>query len=262
MNKWARDRKRIILSIVVLFVVGLIGLPAYLLFYRAPTCFDGKMNGDERGVDCGGSCQLLCRTESLPLIMKGDPRVLTLAPNTYQVVALVENSNNDAEIYQARYSLKLYQEGSALPVKVIEGETYVPRASKFAIFEGPFSLEEGVVPRRATLEWQEESIVWKKAAKEIPVLTVRGPTFSRLDTTPRLEATLRNSTLESVSNVDLIVLVSDASGNIFAASKTFVDSLRPGEESRILFTWPRPFAGEPVGNEIIIRIFPDRSFIR
>src|SRR5258706_15176144 len=101
MNSWSRNRKRIIFGILALGVVVLVGLPIYFLFYRAPTCSDLKMNGDETGVDCGGSCQLLCSTQSLPLLMKGDPRVLMVATSTYEVVALVENANNSAEIYQA-----------------------------------------------------------------------------------------------------------------------------------------------------------------
>src|SRR3970282_2599305 len=103
-----------------IFIV-LIGVPMFFLFYRAPTCFDARQNGDEAGVDCGGSCQLLCGAESLPLLTKGDPRVLTLATSTYQVVALIGNANATAEIYRARYALKLYSASSSIPVKVIEG---------------------------------------------------------------------------------------------------------------------------------------------
>ena len=262
MNKWARNRKRIILAIVSLFLIVVVGVPAFLLFYRAPTCFDGKMNGDEAGIDCGGSCQLLCSAESLPLLIDGDPRVLPLSPTTYQVVALVENSNNDAEIYRGGYTLKLYDGVSNIPVRVIEGSTYIPKGSRFAIFEGPFSVGEGTLPRKATLEWKEDTIVWKKNSKMVSKLNVTDKVFSRLDTTPRLEAKVFNPNLESVSNVDLVALISDANGNIFAASKTFVDILGPGEEAKIVFTWPRPFGEEPIGTEIITRVFPDRSFIR
>lgn len=262
MNKWSRNRKRIILGIVILFVVGLIGLPLFLIFYKAPTCFDGKMNGDERGIDCGGSCQLLCSAESLSLLTKGDPRVLTLAPNTYQVVAMIENANSDAEVYKAGYILRVYDAESSIPVRVIEGQTYVPKGATFALFEGPFKLEEDIIPRRAMLEWKEDTIIWKKTTAEVSKLTITNKSFSRLDSTPRLEATLNNTSLTSVSNIDLVATVFDAQGNIFAASKTFVDTLGPGGDTRIVFTWPRPFGQEPVGSNIVIRVFPDRSFIR
>ncbi|OGI92612.1 hypothetical protein A2933_00580 [Candidatus Nomurabacteria bacterium RIFCSPLOWO2_01_FULL_46_18] len=262
MNSWSRRRKRIILSILIFIVVVLIGVPMFLLFYRAPTCFDVRQNGDEAGVDCGGSCQLLCTSDSLPLILKGDPRVLTLATSTYQVVALVENSNSTAEIPRAGYIIKVYDASSAVPVKVFEGEVYVPRGDTSVVFDGPFVLEAGVVPVRATLGWKEPTIVWNQNSLSSPELRVVEPVFSRLETSPRLEATVENPTLGSVSNIDLTVLVSDTSGNIFAASRTFVDELRPGERNKVIFTWPRSFEQEPVGIEILIRVLPDRSYIR
>ena len=99
MNQWSRNRKKIIFAIIVFVLVVLIGAPLFFLFYRAPTCSDKKQNGDETGVDCGGSCQLLCTAESLPLILKGDPRVLAVKDNAFEIVALIENSNTNGEIY-------------------------------------------------------------------------------------------------------------------------------------------------------------------
>ncbi len=262
MNQWSRNRKRIIFLIVLFGLIILIGLPIFFLFYRAPTCFDNKLNGDERGVDCGGSCQLLCKAESLPIILKGDPRVLTVATSTYEVVALLENPNSTAEIYKAGYTFKIYDARSAIPVKVIEGETYVPKGDTFAIFEGPFNLEEGILPVRAVLEWDATSLVWQKDSRETPELRVFDITLSRLETNPRLDAVVENLSLENAANVDLTALISDREGNIIGASKTFIDTLPAGGQSSIVFTWPRPFLGEAIGIEIITRIFPDRTFIK
>lgn len=262
MNQWSRNRKRIILAILFFILVILVGLPAFLLFYEKPNCFDKKMNGDEAGVDCGGSCQLLCSSQSVPLILKGDPRVLTLATSTYQVVALVENSNNDAEIYKAGYTLKLYDSSNPIPVKTIEGVTFVPQGSEFAIFEGPINLESGIQPSKATLEWREDSLVWRKTVKAAPELTVRNTKITKEETSPTLEADIQNSSLEVATNIDLVALIADSQGNIFAASKTFIDALAPGGETKAIFTWPKPFGQEVVGIDIVVRIFPDRSFIR
>lgn len=262
MNQWSRTRKRIILGIVLFVVFVLIGVPLYLLMYRAPTCFDGERNGDETGVDCGGSCQLLCTAESLPLLSKGDPRVLTVADGVYEVVALVENPNADAEISRARYTLKLYDATSAIPVKIIEGETFVPKAATFAIFEGPFNLETGVVPARATLEWELNSLVWQKSDVQAPELLIKDRIVSRTDSSPRVSAVVENFSLKSVSNIDLIALVYDEEGNIFAASKTFIETLGGGAEALVVFTWPRPFTKNAAQVDIIARVFPDRSFLK
>jgi hypothetical protein len=263
MNEWSRKRKRIVLAIVALALFVLVGLPAFYLFYRAPSCSDGKQNGDEAGVDCGGSCQLLCKAESLPLILQGDPRILSVSTTTYQVIALVKNANSDAEVYKVGYTLKLYgASGGAIPIKVVEGETFVPKGAIFSIFEGPITTEESGMPTRAVLEWDLGSLIWQKEPRSYPQLEVREIKLSREDSAPRLEAIVENLSLENVANVDLTAVLSDANGNIFAASKTFIDALAAGSESPIVFTWPRPFGQEVAGTDIIIRIFPDRSFIK
>lgn len=262
MNRWSHRRKRIILALIFFVLIILIGLPIFFWLYRAPTCFDNKWNGSEAGVDCGGSCQLLCTTDSLPLILKGDPRVLKVRDSTFEVVALIENPNISGEIYEAKYTFKLYNVQSTIPIKVIEGRTYVPRGTTFALFEGPFPLEEGVTPARAILEWKKESLLWQRNITQMPELTVGDLSLSREDTNPRLDASIENHSLENISNIDLIALVSDKTGSVFAASKTFIDKLPIGGRTSVVFTWPEPFGEKALNIDVIIRILPDRSFIR
>src|SRR5688572_13082643 len=150
MNEWSAKRKRIVLTILIVFLIVLVGVPILFLSYRTPTCFDNKMNGGESGVDCGGSCELLCTPESLPLLTKGDPRVLEVAPGIYEVVVVLENPNVAAEVYRAGYTIRLYEAGNPAEIKLIEGETFIPKNSTFAIFLGPMELGDKV-PNRATL---------------------------------------------------------------------------------------------------------------
>lgn len=255
------------LAILFFVVVVLIGVPFFFLFYRAPSCTDGLMNGDEKGVDCGGSCQRLCAVESLPIVSQGDPRVLFVAGSattsrTYEVVALFDNPNQGASIDRARYTVTLYSAGSVVPMKTIEGSTYVPKGERFAVFVGPFALEEGQVPARAEFEWEPISLIWEKRTGVVPTLSIGEKSFSRLDSSPRLEVTVRNPSLDSVSNIDLTALLYDASGNIFAASRTFVEEIPATGETKAIFTWPRPFGRSAAVVEVIPRILPDRSYLR
>lgn len=262
MNDWARRRKRIILAIVLLAVFILVGVPLFFIFYRKPTCSDLKMNGDETGVDCGGSCQRLCSAESLPLILQGDPRVLVVASSTYEVVAIVNNPNQRAEAQGARYEIRIYDGTSAIAIKTIEGSTFIPKGATFAVFEGPFQLEAQVVPARATIEWKLDELSWKKNDAAEPEIDIVDVALTGATSTPRLEARVRNASLSAVSNLDFVALLSDSNGNLFAASKTFLDAIPAGESAPILFAWPRPFAEPASQIQIVKRIFPDRSFIR
>jgi hypothetical protein len=262
MNQWSRTRKRIVMLIVLFVVVVMIGVPMFFLFYRAPSCFDGVMNGDETGVDCGGSCQKLCTAESLPILSRGDSRVILVVPGAYEVVAIFENPNVSAEVSGARYTVKLFDASSTIPIKTIEGETFVPKGKSFAIFEGPFSFEAGITPSRAVFEWDKQTLDWKKNNSPLPAISISSRTLSRESSSPRLEAVVENASLDVVSNIELIALLSDAEGNIFAASKTFIDALPAGEESLVIFSWPLPFSKQAVEIEIVSTAYPDRSFLR
>ena len=50
MASWSEKRKFVYASIVISFVVVVIGIPIFLLLYKAPSCFDGKRNGGEKWV--------------------------------------------------------------------------------------------------------------------------------------------------------------------------------------------------------------------
>jgi hypothetical protein len=259
-NEWSLRRKRIIFALISSLVIIFLGIPSFLLFYKAPTCFDGKQNGDETGADCGGSCTLLCQSESLPLLLRGDPRVIQVGPGIYNIVALVDNPNINAETKRARYILKVYEANNFEPIRIIAGEVYIAKASSFVIFEGPidFGLKK---PIRATLEWDRESLVWQKQTQPENELVVKNQQLIREATSPRVDAFLVNNSLERVDNVELSVVVSEEGGNIMAASKTFVEEVPGGGLVPIVFTWPAAFeikeyeCGYPVDVALVI----DRS---
>lgn len=252
--------------LVTFALLILVGVPLFFLLYNPPNCLDGRRNGDETGVDCGGSCQLLCTAESLPLIIKGDPRVLEISPNTFSAVALVENPNQNGEVYKARYVMRIYDAITitplVIPLKIIEGETYIPSGTTFAIFEGPFVLGEGVVPTKATLEWKKESLVWERNKGNFGRVQISNSRLSGEDTSPRLDVVVENVSLESVSNIELTALISNEEGNIFAASKSYISTLSMGGSAPAIFTWPEPFTETAFDIDIVLRVFPDGSFLR
>lgn len=250
---------------MVLTLAVLVGVPGFFLFYQAPTCFDGKHNGGEIGVDCGGDCQLLCTTESFPLVTKGDPRILEIAPGIFEVVALVENPNPSGEVLRARYIMTLYTRSEENPLKFlrsIEGETFIPKGGTSALFIGPMDLGEEL-PIKAQLNWHEDSLIWRRNRSVTPNISAGNIILKGEDSLPRIDATVVNNSLERVEHIELVALVTDESGNIIAASRTYLESLEKGESVPVVYTWPGPFpASTSTAVEIISKILPDRSYIR
>jgi len=260
MNQWAINRKRVIWGIIIGAAVLAVGMPMYLLLNVTPTCFDNLQNSDETGVDCGGSCKLICNDQTLSLIMKGDPRVIWVSPNTYEIAVRVENPNIYAQVLIAPYTINIYGADSVVPLKVINAQTFIPKHSTFGIFQGPFNFGDAT-PVRATFVWGEAGFIWEKNIDLIPEFNIKNGVISNTEKNPRLEAEVSSPTLTPVYNIELVAFVSDASGNIIATSKTFVDVLNPGEIVQVVFSWPNPFMGQWATFEIIPRILPDKSYI-
>ncbi|MHB1330716.1 MAG: hypothetical protein ACYCY6_01985 [Minisyncoccota bacterium] len=261
MNPWASRRKSIIFFIFFLSLIVVIGIPGYFLFQSKPDCFNNKQDGNESGVDCGGSCTLLCTPETLPLIERGNARILKIATSTYVTTILIENPNVSGVVERAPYTFSVFKGAERDPMAQFEGETYIGRGGTFALFEGPFALEE-VSNYRAMFEWSED-LVWKKSEETTPVLSVDSINrTTSLDSLPRLEANIINDYDEDVFNIEVVALLSNSAGNTVAAGKTFVDVVRAHESVPVVFSWPTNFPEEPVSIRILPHVLPDKSYIR
>lgn len=91
-SQWVAKRKLFygIFSIVALVLV--IGVPLFFVLYKTPTCFDGKQNQNEKGIDCGGVCTRLCSSDiANPIVLW--QRSFVVTDGVYNAVAYVQNPN-------------------------------------------------------------------------------------------------------------------------------------------------------------------------
>ena len=257
MNSWSSKRKGLVTFIIFVFLVFVVGTPIYLHYHQKPTCFDRTMNGDETGIDCGGSCQLMCAPDVLPLLIKGTPRIIEESAKTYVIALQVQNPNTYGEVLHAGYTIKLFDATSSAPFKTLTGSTFVPKNTTFGIFVGPMFIPDET-PTRVTFVW-DAPLPFLRNTTTVPKVSVTNPLFAQT-AKPRLTATLMNSSNVSVSNIEAVAFVEDEQGNFIGASKTFVDVLAPGASSPLVFTWPQNFVGTSTAVEVITRVFPDASY--
>ncbi len=237
MLAWSTKRQLQYLSIIVGVVVIFFVIPFYVFIYEAPNCFDGRENGDEVGVDCGGSCRLLCPVDIIEPLMRWDPRIFRVSEDTYNVLAYIENPNITAEVQNAPYIFKIYdQEGSLITER--RGTTFIPKGTTFAVFNGNFNLEK--VPFRVTFEF-EQPLTWTRTDIESPNIEIRNSTLLNEDTEPRVQAVVENHGLERLVNVEFTAIVFDGGGNAIGTSRTLLELINPGEMRDIVFTWPQSF---------------------
>lgn len=245
---WASRRKIIYVSIIALFVALAAGIPAFFYFYRAPTCSDGVKNGKEEGVDCGGSCLMLCAPNMVePVVLWVKP--FKVSDGIYNVVAYAENMNAGASVDKIPYRFRLFDSKGLLVSERVASVSIPPRRA-FAIFESGISTGYRV-PVRATFSFESEP-AWKRTNGGIPELLAESKGFEDENSSPRLLANIKNPTLSDVSDVEVVAIVYDRQGNALGASRTYLDHLQARSAADVYFTWPFPFTSKAVRVELLV----------
>lgn len=247
---WARRRKTIYISTILAIFLVVIVVPTVIHFYKAPTCFDSKMNQDELGVDCGGSCTLLCSSQYVPLNVLWS-RFSKVNDGVYNVLAYVENPNINAGAADLDYVFKLYDKQGLL-LKERYGRTFAPANKIMSVFETEM-LTGNLIPDRVEFSFSTQA-VWLKQDSVENGLSISQSVVSRDNTSPRLTFTLQNKTLKEIKQIEAIAIVYNADGNTVAFSKTIVDSLLGKESRDVSFNWPKPFTDTYARTEIVLKV--------
>lgn len=247
---WASKRKLIYLGSVALIflILGIWIFVAY--FYKAPTCFDGKQNQTELGVDCGGPCNLLCSAQYVPLTVKWS-RFFKVTDGVYNVLAYIENPNQNAGANNLDYSFKLYDKNGIL-LRERFGQTFAPANKIMAVFE-PDLQTGNQIPSRVEFSFLSKA-VWLKQESMETGLSVSQAVISREDTAPRLSALLTNKIINQINNIEAVAIIYNAEGNTIAFSRTVIDSIASKDSLTINFNWPRPFTETYARTEIILKV--------
>lgn len=239
MNSWASRRKAIYLGGVILILSSVSYVIFWKFWFRAPTCFDNIKNGDETGLDCGGSCTLVCSDSVIQPIVRWDPRTFEVLPGMWSVLVYVENPNINVDATYVPYSFTLYDGNNKVLVER-KGATILPKNKTVGIFEGGVTTTPETKIKRAVFEIGK-NIVWNKNELSPPDITVTNGPLLKLDSQPRIEADVKNNGTDELKNIELVATIFDGSDNAIAASRTFVESLKKNEDASIFFTWPKPF---------------------
>lgn len=232
------------------------GYFVYQNFFKTePTCFDGVKNQDERGIDCGGACALVCPMDAKTIVPVWS-RVFPIAGDVYSVVAYVENQNVDAGVKKVGYEFRVYDDQNILVGDPVSGSTFIGPNDKTAIYASP--VKSGNRTASNVFFRFTEAPVFTVIDKRysVPQLSVRNTDLSDLAASPKLSADIVNDTLFDYRNIEVVAVLYDADGNAVNASDTFVDDLPQQSSKKVFFTWPVKFDRPVTRIEIIPRVNP------
>ena len=247
MATWSSRRKLTYGSIVVGAIILIVGLPAFLLFYKAPSCNDGKQNQGEGGIDCGGPCVKLCPSAYLPpevIWTKFEP----VAPGLYNIAAYVINNNLDGAAYGVPYEMQLFDAQGVLIVYKSGTMTIPPHRNTLA-FQGSVSTGKRI-PAKATFSFSGNP-QWNRETDRLGNLSIKDKKYSEDHTSSSLQVTLGDNGVTPYSNVAVYAVLSDANGNAIDFSKTVVDSVAPSGTAVAPFTWGVSHNGAMASIEVL-----------
>lgn len=251
---WAGRRQFYYSFGFLIFVLGVLSLLFYPVIFKAPACNDGKQNGTELGVDCGGECRRFCPFEvSEPIVLWS--RIFPISGSTYNLIAYVENQNINASVPDVNYEFKVYDtQGNYIGRR--EGHTFIPPNQRFAVFEAHFDAGQST-PKNTVFAFTGP-FTWLKQgsiASELPIRVDR-IVYSEENSSPRLQARIRNDSIFSAPAFDVIAILYNEERNAIGVSKTHLEGLPNNQSAPVVFTWPSLFDETPVTKDIIPQINP------
>lgn len=246
-------RRQFIIFLIALAVIA-IPLIIFLVKYQAQkveTCSDNILNGNETGVDCGGSCVRMCVDAALPLV-KSWTVPIKITDNVYHIAALIENQNN-AMAESVKYTLSMYDENNIL-IGERKGKTFVPANQSFVIAEYGFPIGKRA-PKFAFVTLDKPAH-WYRVDPRLSksIIVAKNPVWEEMAAGTRLRADITNTESVPVDAISITAVGYDATDTAIAISKTVVDTLDIYETQPIAFTWPQTF--KPVRTKFFITVDP------
>ncbi len=264
---WSTKRKIIYLAIFIALVAVFLGFFLYSITRHTATCFDGIQDGNETGVDCGGSCVRLCSDqEQQPIVLWS--RIFAIAPGVYSAAAYVQNLNATAQAFSVPYTFTFWSATGQL-LGSRSGTTFIPAGQNFTVIESDISASQLTASSTlsvntsvkvgqqlpARTDFQFGPILWEvapTATRDFNALQISNlQTSFSTTSTPRVEADIANVSYTDLPRVDISAILYDASGNALGVSKTYISSLPQQVSKHIVFTWITPFATPPTRVELL-----------
>lgn len=266
-NPWRKRRKSIFIYAVSIILLAFISIKVYPYLNPAPSCYDSKMNGDEFGVDCGGSCQLACHEQILIPEVKFSRAVKT-EDNLYDVMAMIENKNLNISVADNMidYEFSIYDKYGRL-VSTVYSSSTLPIGQIFPVIiqNVPIKLSDSsnyiskVICKIYfnTQNWNKVDSVFSNN-----FFSVNSKDFIQNNNNiSQLTISLKNITKSATFiNVPVRIILSDENNNVVAVNETILKNSKFSDSNNLYFSWRVPLDIENPKIDVYPIISPNTEF--
>jgi len=237
-----RQRRQLVIIAIYAILSVLIVVGLYFLFRPDPTCFDGKQNQREQGIDCGGQCQACEKEIEAQSIRIEETAFVESTNSTYDILAKISNPNNLFGVSQLKYTITLLDKEET-KLGEYSGESFVlPRETKSIILQGVelSQAPDDVQAIVEDVEWvQFQDYTEPKlrfVRKEFRPIT-SGPGYGEV------YGLLRNDSTLDFHKLHIKITLRDEKDQIIALHTTEMNTITAGEERDFFLQFPEKFEG-------------------
>jgi hypothetical protein len=229
---WDTKRKIMYGAAFLTLITTVFVLFFYDTIFPAPTCYDGKKNGYELEIDCGGVCSLVCKEDVKPLSVVWS-KAIKVDKNMYDLVAMVSNTNIDNASREVGFNFNLYDSNGVITANYF-GSTTVPLDGKFPLIIQNIRLQSAPDTVLTTLtDGAHYKVKENPASPTIKIVNRRYEATS----ISRVYATLRNTKQVEINGLEVRVLLFDEQDNVYAVGRTVVPLFKKESVKDIVVTW-------------------------
>lgn len=241
---WAATRQLLFaLGVVALIAAVLASIYAFFI-YSPASCNDRVQNGTEVGIDCGGSCALLC--EAPPIVVSW-ARSVQVARGVYHAVAEIKNSDTTAR-GEFPYTVSVFDAKNIL-IAERKGVFMIEPGEVTPLFEANIVTGERV-PSRTFVD-VGEGVFYRGERTGSPLRVL---SFELDESGDRLRAQVQNQTVFPVGETEVTALLYNDAGVLVGASQTVVEGFGARERKELIFTWQEAFNPTPARLDVVARV--------
>ncbi|HCP08987.1 MAG TPA: hypothetical protein DIT25_04285 [Candidatus Moranbacteria bacterium] len=260
-----RKSKRIsIISIYLLILISLIGIIFYWN-WPEPSCFDGKLNQNEQGIDCGGICAERCEIaakEDLAVLQTGF--VSSGSADNFDIYALINNPNQvlASSGFGYKFIIKDFSDevigdysGTSF---ILPGEKKYLLANNMSFSGSPAKVELSII----NPEWVEVNELYEKPQLKVVNRNYReitsGAGFSEASGLVKNESSL------AFAKIGIVIIIKDEYDKEVGFNSTEMRTVQAGENRAFSVQWPNRFPGNVSNMEIQpeVNVFSSEAFVK
>lgn len=255
-----RSRKKMIIVSIPIGIVVLIILIFIVVNRPGATCTDGKQNGNETGVDCGGSCVVCAIKNAKNLEIISQPVALDVASDFIAISAKIRNSNVG---YGAKFNYQINFLDSFGQIKnTIKDKSFIyPSSAKFLVIP-KLEMKKSDFSRMELI-FDKDSFEWfasDKTSKDLfGVYDVRAQFLEDAKNPGYMKVVgkINNKMSNSFSSIDLTILVYSKTGELLNAVETELNNLLGNSTQQFEYTWMTSFPNIQQANLNRVEVYPD-----